>query len=454
MFSTRMPFEWIVATRFLREGRLQTVFIVAGVAVGVAVIVFMSALMAGLQSNFIQRVLSASAHIELLPPKEVARALRQGAQARPNEIEGAIIQAPLQRLKSIDQWQAVAQQIRAMPEVLVVAPVAGGSALVVRGSATRAIALTGIEPESYFRIVDLESKMVGGNTRATWKRTAGRSFLDPHEGRTAYVVGLGALSGTDILIGTELAIELGVGLGDKLRVTTGVAAGASGGSGDAAVPATVTTLTIGGSFDLGNRGANLRTTFVALRTAQALLGLQGGVSSLEVTVRDVYAAEAVAKRITAATGVESDSWITTNAQFFTAVSAQTMANTAIRFFVGLSVAFGIASVLAVVVVQKSREIGILRAMGISRAQILRLFLLQGGLLALAGAVLGSGIGAVGLVLWQRMAKNEDGTALFPLVMDTQLFAAALLLATLTGLVAAFAPARRAARLDPVVAIRG
>ena len=65
-----------------------------------------------------------------------------------------------------------------------------------------------------------------------------------------------------------------------------------------------------------------------------------------------------------------------------------------------------------------------------------------------------GLGAAGLALWQRMAKNADGSALFPLVMDPMLFASALLLATVTGLLAAFAPARSAARLDPVVAIRG
>jgi lipoprotein-releasing system permease protein len=416
MFSSRLPFEWIVALRFLREGRLQTVFIVLGVAIGVAVSVFMSALMAGLQSNFIRRVLSASAHIELLPPRQVSRALRQGVQAVEGELEAAIVQAPLQRLKSIDQWQAMAAQIRAMPQVLVVAPIATGSALAVRGSATRAITLSGIAPELYFHIVNLPDKVVRGNTR---------------------------LLGSDILIGTELARDLGVDVGDKLRI--------SAGSGASVVSAT---LSICGVFDLGNKGANQRSTFVALRTAQSLLGLPGGVSALQVTVSDVYAAETIAQSITTATGIEADSWITTNAQFFTAVSAQTTANTAIRFFVGLSVAFGIASVLAVVVVQRSREIGILRAMGISRAQILRLFLLQGGLLALSGAVLGSGIGALGLVLWQRVAKNADGTPLFPLVMDPQLFGSALLLATLTGLVAAFAPARNAARLDPVVAIRG
>lgn len=416
MRETWLPFEWIVAMRFLREGRLQTLFIVAGVAIGVAVIVFMSALMAGLQSNFIRRVLSAQAHIQLLPPREVTRALRPD-ETPDGELPFAIVQPPLQRLKSIDQWQSIVQQIRAIPEVRVVAPVAGGSALVVRGSVSRAITIAGIEPDLYYRIVALEAKVVRGHAR---------------------------LTGTDIVIGTELARDLGVDVGDKLRIATG----------GAATDAGAVTLTVIGIFDLGNKGANQRSTFVALHTAQSVLGLPGGVTSIDVTVSDVYASERVAGRITATTGVEADSWIRTNADFFAAVSAQTTANTAIRFFVGLSVAFGIASVLAVVVVQKSREIGILRAMGISQAQIRRLFLLQGGLLGLGGAVVGSAIGAGALVVWQRTARAADGTALFPLTLDPKLFGIALLLATITGLVAAFAPARRAARLDPVVAIRG
>jgi lipoprotein-releasing system permease protein len=408
-----LPFEWIVALRFLHEGRMQTLFIVSGIAIGVAVIVFMSALLVGLQANFIRRVLTAQAHIQLLPPKEVARALGPPSSARPGTLEDAIVQAPLQRLKSIDQWQAIMAQIRAIPEVLVVSPAASGSALVVRGDASRAISVIGVEPELYFRIVTIPEKIVRGSAR---------------------------LTGTDILIGTELASDLGLSVGDKLRVSS-----ANGGEN---------TLTVTGIFDLGNKGANQRTTYVALHTAQSLLGLIGGVSSIDVTVNDVYAAESIAQRITAATGVEADSWIVTNAQFFTAVQAQTTSNRTIRFFVGLSVAFGIASVLVVSVVQKSREIGILRAMGISRGQILRVFLLQGGVLGLAGSIGGSAIGLVALILWQRYARNPDGTPFFPLTIEPGLFVATLLLATLTGLVAAFAPALRAARLDPVVAIRG
>jgi len=122
--------------------------------------------------------------------------------------------------------------------------------------------------------------------------------------------------------------------------------------------------------------------------------------------------------------------------------------------VALSVALGIASVLVVSVVQRSHEIGILRAMGISRGQVLRVFLLQGGLLGFGGALAGSGLGAVALLLWQKLARNPDGTPLFPLTLDPALFALALALAALTGLLAAVAPALRAARLDPAVAIRG
>lgn len=403
------PFEWIVALRFLREGRLQTLFIIGGVAIGVAVIVFMSALLTGLQANFIRRVLSAQPHIQLLPPQEAVRPLGVGEGA----VESAILQPPLQRLKSIDQWQKVVAEIRTLPPVRVVSPAATGSALVVRGDASRAISVVGIDGDLYFRIVDVPGKIVQGSAR---------------------------LTGSDILVGTELASDVGASVGDKLRVTA--ASGASN------------TLTIAGIFDLGNKGANQRTTYMALHTAQSLLGLAGGVTSIDVTVTDVYAAEQVAQRITAATGVQADSWIKTNAQFFSAVNAQVTANTAIRFFVGLSVAFGIASVLFVSVVQRSREIGILRAMGIRRGQILRLFLLQGGLLGLAGSAVGSGVGATALLMWQRYAIGLDGLPLVPVTLELPLFATALIVATVTGLFAAFAPALRAARLDPMVAIRG
>ncbi len=403
-----LPFEWIAASRFLREGRLQTISTLAGIGIGVGVIIFMSAALAGQQANIVRRVLSAQAHIVLVPPQVVARPLRGAPVA-----EAALIQRPFQRVRSIDQWQKIIEEVGALPDVKAVSPMASGSVLAVRGEATRSVTLQGVDAERYFRIVPLPEKIVSGTVR---------------------------LGAEDIVIGTDLATELGVRVGDKLRVAVASGQGA--------------TLTLTGIVDLGNKGANLRTTYCALHTAQALLALIGGVSSVDLTVRDIYAAEDIAQRITALTGVEADSWIKTNSQLYMAINAQVIANTLIRFFVGLAIAFGIAAVLIVSVVQKSKEIGILRAMGAARSQILRVFLLQGAVLGLLGSLAGSGLGAVAIVLWGVLVKNPDGTPLFPLPMDPKLFLASALLATLSGLVAAFVPALRGARLDPVVAIRG
>lgn len=407
--SRWLPFEWITAVRFLREGRMQTLFIIGGIAIGVGVIVFMSAMLAGLEANFIKRVLTSQPQIQLLAPDQVARPLRNAA----GELEDATVQRPSQRVISIDQWPKIRAQMLAMPEVTAVAPTILGSALAVRGDASRAITLSGVEPDSYFRIVRIPEYIVAGEPR---------------------------LSSEDIIIGIELAKDLGATVGDKLNVQA--ASGAN------------RVLTISGLVDLGNKGANQRNTYVALRTAQSMLGMIGGVTTIDMTIQDIYAAEEIAQRIQAANAVEADSWIKTNAQFFTAVQAQETSNTLIRLFVALSVAFGIAAVLIVSVIQRSKDIGILRAMGTSRGQILRVFLLQGGLLGFVGSLFGAVMGASALVYWHAVARQADGSELFPLILERQLFVLTALLATLTGLLAATAPAVRAAKLDPVVAIRG
>jgi len=407
MMKSWLPFDWIAALRFLGEGRMQTAFIVGGISIGVAVIVFMSAMLAGLEANFINRVLTSQSHIQLIPPDQVARALRADVREDP------AMQRPSQRIISIDQWPKVRDALLAMPEVTAVTPTMAGSALAVRGQASRAITMTGIDPATYFRVIPLPDYLVAGDA---------------------------APASDGIVVGTELAKNLGATIGDKLNVVA-----ASGSQ---------TALRIIGILDLGNKGANQRNVYVALRTAQALLGVIGGVTNIETTITDIYAAEDVAQRIQASNYVEADSWIATNAQFFTAVHAQEISNTMIRFFVALSVAFGIAAVLVVSVIQRSKDIGILRAMGASRAQIQRVFLIQGAVLAFVGSIIGSALGAGALVYWHAVARQADGTELFPLILDRSLFVWTSILATFTGLIAAVAPALRAARLDPVEAIRG
>ena len=409
MINAWQPFEWIAAVRFLREGRMQTLFIVTGVSIGVAVIVFMAAMLAGLEANFITRVLTSQPQIQLIPPNQLARPQHYDAGV----FEDAAIQFPTQRVLPIVEWQKVRDRMAAMPEVVDVSPTVSGSVLAVRGDANRAVSLSGVDPATYFNIVHMQRYIVSGAA---------------------------TLTSEDIILGTVLAQDLGATVGDKLNLVA--ASGAA------------LTLTITGLVDFGNKGVNTRGAYVALRTAQSLLGLQGGVTTIDMTIRDIYAAETLAKEIQASNYVEADSWIATNAQFFTAVQAQQTSNILIMGFVGLSVAFGIAAVLVVSVIQRSQDIGILRAMGATRGQIQRVFLLQGALLGLAGSVVGSALGAGALIYFHAVAREANGGELFPLLLERQTFVITAIVATLTGILAAMAPALRAAKLDPVEAIRG
>jgi lipoprotein-releasing system permease protein len=120
----------------------------------------------------------------------------------------------------------------------------------------------------------------------------------------------------------------------------------------------------------------------------------------------------------------------------------------------LSGAFGIASVMVVSVIQRSKEIGILRAMGTSQKQILTVFLLQGGVLGFFGSLAGSALGGAAFVIFHTVVRQADGKEIFPFVLQPSLFVISILLAITTGVAAAAMPAFRAAKLDPVVAMRG
>jgi lipoprotein-releasing system permease protein len=247
-----LPFEWIAAVRFLREGRMQTIFIISGIAIGVGVIVFMSGLLTGLQANFVKRVLTSQPQIQLIPPVQVARPLLGGTGV----LEDATIQHPSQRIISIDQWPKNRDRMLAIPEVTAVSPPMLGSALAVRGATSRAIAISGVDPATYFKVVRLPDYLVAGTQR---------------------------LTNEDIIVGTVLAQDLGAIVGDKLNVQS--SSGAS------------VVLTITGLVDLGSKGVNERTAYVALRTAQSLLGVIGGVTTIDMTVRDIYSAESMARQI-------------------------------------------------------------------------------------------------------------------------------------------------------------
>jgi lipoprotein-releasing system permease protein len=407
--NSNLPFEVIAAVRFLREGIVQTLLIIVGVAVGVSVIVFMSAMLDGVQTNLLSRILSTQAQVVVSPRKEFSRPLL--ADGKEKVIR--IVQGRTQRQVNVDQWRKLRSIFLEMPSVSAVSPMASGAAFIVRGSATQTVSLTGIEPENYYQLVAIPNYIVVG---------------DAH------------IHSQDVLIGKELAEDMGLKVGDRVLLRTAANDGA--------------TLNVAGIFDLGNRSFNQRTVIATLKTAQNLLNMVGEISSIDVTLKNPYDADEIADAIAAAHPAEVNSWIRTNAQLFTAMRTQNVSFSTIRTSVAISVALGIASVLVVSVVQRSREIGILRAMGASQGQIMRLFLVQGGIVGLVGSMFGAILARGFLLLWQVFAKNPDGTPFFTISIQPWLYGVTLILATICGVLAATVPALRASRLDPVVAIRG
>ena len=404
-----MPFEWVVAVRFLREGRAQTILILLGIGVGVGVIVFLSALINGLQDSLIERTLGTQPHVILRMPDDAVRPMKK---AGADELVMSRLEEPAQRLRSILRWQQTLDEAAGNPRVTAVAPLVSGAAFALRGNANKSIALRGIDPERYRAIIDLPARLIEGTYE---------------------------LAGDEALIGVELAKDFGLETGDKVRLTT------AGGKSEVFL--------IKGVFDVGNKDLNERWVFVPIRAAQTLLDLTGGISSIEVKVREIFDAEDVAQELGRVTGLSAESWMKLNTQLLIGLRSQSASSVMIQVFVIVAVALGITSVLVVSVVQKSREIGILKAMGTTTGRVTRIFLLEGAILGLAGSALGLMIGSGLALVFASLAKNPDGSATFPVALTLVLFARSALVATTVGLLAAVIPARRAAQLDPAEVIR-
>jgi len=403
-----LGFEWRVAVRFLTEGRFQSLLIIVGVAAGVAVVAYISALITGLQRNTLEKTLGAQAHVSVSPLDErVTPALPPQA----GTVRWSDTQARAQRLQTITNWQAIATLLAQRPGVAAVSPMTSGAALAQRGEATRAIALSGVELSRYDRIVNLRSKLV-----------AGQLTLSPGEA----------------IIGQTLAEDLGVRVGDRITVV---------------INERRETVRLTGLVDLGIKDLNRRMVLVPLRSAQTLLNLPGGVTQIDLRLDDVWTAQTLAQGLARELPNKVESWQEANAQLVSALRAQSVSTAVIRTVVMVVVVLGIASVLVVSVVQKQREIGILRAMGTTRGQILRVFLLQGVLVATLGSLLGVLLAAGLIAGFTAFVKGSDGLPLFAITLPPAMALQIVLVTSVAGVLAAVAPARRAAYMDPAQAIR-
>jgi lipoprotein-releasing system permease protein len=245
----------------------------------------------------------------------------------------------------------------------------------------------------------------------------------------------------EILIGKNLLEDTEMTIGEEVEILTNV------GEPQTAV--------VTGVFDLEN--ANLNSTWIlsTMETAQTLFDYGEEATSIEMQVTDVFAADQIAQQIRKVLSdkVEVSNWKDDNQALLSGLEGQSYSSYMIQIFVMISVLLGIASVLAITVVQKSRQIGILKAMGIRDGASSLIFLFQGMLLGIAGAVLGIALGLGLTYAFSTFALNPDGTPIVPLYINPNFIALSAAFAIVVSTLASLIPARKSSKLDPIEVIR-
>jgi len=252
----------------------------------------------------------------------------------------------------------------------------------------------------------------------------------------------GALpTANEVMLGKELVEEAGLKLGDTVEIATPFGK--------------TQTVKISGIYDLGVSGLNKSWTISELPLVQSIFDYGNKVTSIEIQVSDVFAADTAAANIALLLpgGLKAENWKDANASLLSGLNGQSISSLMIQVFVLISVILGIASVLAISVLQKSRQLGILKAMGIKDRSASLVFLFQGFILGTFGAVLGVALGLGLAFSFTKFAVNPDGTPIIDLFIDPQFIIISGIIAVASATLASFIPARRSSRLDPMEVIK-
>lgn len=402
--NNSLTFEFSLARRFLEENKLQTLLIVLGIAIGVAVMVFLTALIDGLQADLIQKTVGKAPHIVVTS----AEAMSQEAV---NSVDGhkvLTIDTTQKDQRPIGEYHMLVNAFSADQRIRAVLPAVDGSGLIRRGQVTRGVLLRGFDLDQADRIYDISNSVIEGNRKPI---------------------------NNSVLIGKDLAVDLGVRSGDPISLEL---------PGQDPLA-----LMVDGIFDLGVSAINQRWLVMDQRQAAALLGIGDQLTSLELQVQDVFLAEQIARAWSSKLpNYQLKSWQETNAQLLTALKSQSSSSYTIQFFVLLAVILGVASVLAINAVQKSKQIGILKAMGIRTNSVARAFMIQGVVLGLMGSITGFGLGIFLTKIFILLAGQQLTLLLKPLSVIV-ILSSTMLSATLS----AYLPARRVSQLNPIEVIR-
>lgn len=397
------PYAVKLAIRHLLSHPGQTALLMAGVALGVSVFIFMSALIGGLATLLTLRTVGSIPHIVLEMPD------RDPAILSPHGRALGVLQKDLSRRNQIAIWQPAIPIIEKTAGVTAVSPQIRGSAFVERGQAVAPVGVIGVMPGKLSAIADIDSAMVDGSSNL------------PADG---------------ILIGSRLARDLGLRVGQVLRLSSDRGRTRS--------------FRIGGIFTLGIASADRQTVYMNFTTARALFDLPTGISRIEIKVQPATDALRIAERLRRSTALKATAWTEDNSQLFEGLDAQARTGIIIKAFSLVTIIVGIASAMLLSIVRRQSEIGIMRAMGASKGLVISIFVLEGTLIGLVGAIAGAMAAWLALLPLPPVAEVRSGG--LPIDRAQGDFLLAITLTTLAAMLASILPARNAARVDPVEAI--
>jgi lipoprotein-releasing system permease protein len=397
-------YELMISVRFLLKGRLQTILILFGIAAGVAVQFFLSALIGGLQISLIDKTVGTAPHILILPADSIPVPISDQNTGKEKifEYQTGIYKENMEILN----WREYVTILKTVPELISISPVVSGQRFIVRGDVNYAVLVKGITFPDGADIYKFNKNIKSGNPDIT---------------------------GNNVIIGNTLSDKLKLSIGDKFYM-------ASGGGGDFFVVSAI--------IDLGSAQGN-NIVITTLDRARNFLSLEG-ITSIEIQIEDVFQADILSEKIgNEFKRVKVESWIERNKELLTALRSQSSSSNIIQFFILFSISLGIASVLGIAAAQKSKQLGILKAMGVDNKGAAFIFLIQGLILGFIGSLIGIIIG-LGLGF---MFMKFAGAAGFGLELTIANIITPVVFAILAAGLASIIPARSAGKLTPIEVIR-
>lgn len=400
-----MLYAFKIATRYLTANKAQSSLLVFGVAVGVFIFIFMSALIGGLAEYILSRTAGDLSHVTIeAEARDPALLLR--------DVPGLILlvqEKDSRHAARLPNTYAFISIIEKLPGVTATSQEITGGGFLRRGAQTAQVSVTGVDPDKVSAIINLKNYLIEGT------------------------VELGA---GKILIGKTLADDMNFRIGQPVRLQAETGIDQS--------------LVVSGIYETGSGGPDRRQAYVSLATARTLFAMPQGVSRIEIKLADLYQADATAARIEAMTGLPATSWTENAAQLLDALKAQGQTGLMLKSFALITIVIGVASALLLSTYRRRPEIGIMRAMGAPRSFVVFVFVMQGALIGLAGALLGAGIGYMVLLAFPGRETFKPGD--LPIDVSQGAYGLAILLTVISATLAAILPARAASRLDPVTAI--